>query len=188
MTDPFRLPMEIRDVEPSQRTIVGVVVPYDEVSYLSPNPGGERIRRGAFEKSIRQRGGRIPLFRNHDHGLKLGVSRSFVEETSGLIGEFAVLEGRHGDDLLEDVRAGHLDGLSVAFQPLNAPRRRDGVVEVREARLFEVSVVALAAYAGAGLLAVRSAQDLDALLAPFVARPDVNLAPIPPIVGRSPRR
>jgi hypothetical protein len=34
-------------------------------------------------------------------------------------------------------------------------------------------------------MAVRSAQDLDALLAPFrVPRPDVNLSPIPPVWGR----
>jgi len=74
-----------------------------------------------------------------------------------------------------------LDMLSVGFQALTATRGADGVREVKEGRLVEVSVVALPAYAGAAVLAVRNAQDLDALLAPFLNRPQVNLDPVAPL-------
>lgn len=175
------LGMELRDVVESERLVVGVVAPYDEVTFLSPDPNGERILRGAFKKSIAQRGGKIPLCRAHDHGRKLGTSRRFTDDAAGLVGEFVINPGDSGDELLEDVRNGYLDSLSVGFQPLVVGRGADGVREVKEARLHEVSMVAIPAYAGAAVLSVRNAQDLEALLAPFQNRPDVNLAPIPSI-------
>jgi HK97 family phage prohead protease len=182
--------MELRDVDHESRTVVGVVAPYDELTYLVPDPGGERIKRGAFARSIGHQSGasvprRIPLLRSHDQSRKVGTSLRFIEESAGLVGEFKIVDGPHGDDLLADCRNGCLDAMSVGFQPVKVERGDDGASEVREARLVEVSMVAVPAYAGAALMAVRSAQDLDALLAPFrVPRPDVNLSPIPPVWGR----
>jgi uncharacterized protein len=177
-----QLAMELRAVDESERVVTGVVAPYDELTYLTPNPSGERILRGAFKKSIAQRGGKIPLCRAHDHSVKLGTSRRFTDEVTGLVGEFVVNRGELGDKLLEDLRNGYLDSMSVAMQPLVIGRAADGALEVKEARLHEVSMVAIPAYQGAAMLSVRNAQDLDELLAPFRNRPEVNLAPVPPIV------
>jgi HK97 family phage prohead protease len=173
--------MELREVDEAQRVIVGIVTPYDEISYLVPDPNGERIRRGAFGRSIAHRAAKVPLLRNHDRSTRLGVSRTFSEEAGGLLGEFVVNPGDPGDLLLEDCRNGYLDALSAGWLPLDAHRGTDGVREITEAKLVEVSVVAVPAYEGAAMLAVRNAQDLDALLAPFRARPDVNLDPITPL-------
>lgn len=68
----------------------------------------------------------------------------------------------------------------------HAHRSADGAREIAEAKLVEVSLVAIPAYEGSGLLAVRNAQSLDDLLAPFANRPDVNLSPMPHI-GYRPR-
>ncbi|MET0767371.1 MAG: HK97 family phage prohead protease [Aeromicrobium sp.] len=174
------LVMELRTVQPEERLIVGVVAPYDETTYLTGDPAGERIRRGAFAKSINERGDRIPLLRNHDRERKLGKSRSFTETPEALIGEFLVNEGEHGDELLADVRRGYLDSLSVGFVPMRRSRDSDGVNVVVEAKLGEVSMVALPAYEGAAMLSVRNAQSLDDLLKPFVNRPHVDLSPIAP--------
>lgn len=173
--------MEIRSVDADAREMVGMVAPYDEVSYLTPDPNGERILRGAFAKSIRQRGGKIPLLRNHDQSRKIGNSTRFTDTPEGLVGEFKIVSGDHGDAMLEDLRNGCLDMLSVGYKGLIVHRGADGVREVKEAMLGEVSIVALPAYQGAAVLAVRSAQDLDALLAPFQNRPAVNLDPVPPL-------
>jgi HK97 family phage prohead protease len=177
------LNMELRSVQTSERLVVGMVSPYDELTYLVPDPGGERIRRGAFAKSIAQRSAKIPLLRNHDRSARMGVSRSFQETPEGLLGEFLVNEGPAGDQLLEDARNGYLGSMSAGFLPLgHSHRGPDGAREVAEARLVEVSLVAVPAYEGGGMLAVRNAQDLDAILAPFRNRPDVNLDPLP-IIG-----
>jgi len=177
--------MELREVDEGRRLVVGIVAPYDEVSYLTPDPRGERIRRGAFARSIAHRSGKIPLLRRHDQALRLGVSRSFDDGPDGLLGEFVVNNGDAGDALLADCRDGYLGAMSAGFVRLDG-RVVDGVPEVTEAKLVEVSLVAVPAYEGAGMVAIRSAEQLDELLAPFRARPDVNLAPIPP-VGYRPR-
>jgi HK97 family phage prohead protease len=173
--------MELRRVEQSERLLVGLVVPYDEVTYLVPNPDGERIRRGAFSRSIKHREAKVPLLRAHDPGLVMGRSRRFTETDEGLLGEFVVNDGARGDDLLEDARTGYLDGMSVGFSAVRTERGEDGVREVHEARLVEVSMVGVPAYEGAALMAVRNAQSLDDLLAPFANRPTVDLTPIAPL-------
>jgi HK97 family phage prohead protease len=173
--------MELRRVEQSERLLVGLVVPYDEVTYLVPNPDGERIRRGAFSRSIKHRESKVPLLRAHDPGLVMGRSRRFTETDEGLLGEFVVNDGARGDDLLEDARTGYLDGMSVGFSAVRTERGDDGVREVHEARLVEVSMVGVPAYEGAALMAVRNAQSLDDLLAPFANRPTVDLTPIAPL-------
>jgi Escherichia/Staphylococcus phage prohead protease len=185
------LAMELREVDEAERVIVGVVAPYDEITYLVNDPNGERIRRGAFSRSIAHRGAKIPLLRGHSKaagsdslrptGIRYGLSRTFSEDAGGLLGEFVVNRGDPGDLLLEDCRNGYLGALSAGWLPLDARRGSDGVREISEAKLVEVSIVAVPAYEGAAMLAVRNAQDLDALLAPFRARPDVNLDPITPL-------
>lgn len=178
------LAMELREVNESQRLVIGVITPYDEISYLTPDPNGERIRRGAFGRSISHRSAKVPLLRAHDRSTRFGMSRSFTDDASGLIGEFAVNHGDRGDQLLEECRDGYLGAMSAGWLPLDARRAADGVREITEAKLVEVSLVAVPAYEGAQLIATRNAQDLDAMLAPFRCRPDVNLDPIPPLTYR----
>ena len=84
------LAMELRAVSMDERTITGVVAPYDEVSYLVPDPKGERVIRGAFKKSILQRPTKIPLCRNHEHGRAIGMSREWADGPEGLTGTFHV--------------------------------------------------------------------------------------------------
>jgi Escherichia/Staphylococcus phage prohead protease len=174
--------MELRSVSESDRVIVGVVAPYDELTYLTLDPAGERIRRGAFSRSIAHRGTSIPLLRNHDVERRMGTSRVFRETDDGLVGEFVVNDGEPGDALLLELRQGYLAGLSVGFTRLRSERAADGARDVTEAKLVEVSTVGVPAYEGAAVLSVRSAQNLDELLAPFRNPPVVDLSPIPPLV------
>lgn len=162
-----QLIMEVRRADTLERTITGVVAPYDEVSYLTPNPGGERVIRGAFTRSLRGRESKVPLFRNHDHTYVMGRSIAFTESPSGLTGRFRINTGRLGDELFKEVRDGYLPGLSVGFRPLDARRGTDGVREVRDADLIEVSMVGVPAYSGAELISVRRAYERDRIFAPF---------------------
>lgn len=180
-----QLPMELRGVEVPRREIHGRVAPYDETSYLAGDPGGERLARGCFAKSIRQREDRIPLVLHHDLGRAVGMSRSWQDGAAGLDAVFRLRRSPEGDQALEDVHDGYLPGLSVGFLPLSRHRGLDGVAEVSEGRLVEVSLVLVGAYDGAKVLATRQAR-LDALLAPFKNRPPrINPAPLSgPWAGR----
>lgn len=151
------LPMEIRSVDIDARTIVGVCAPYDEISYLTPDPSGERIIRGAFAKSLRQRADKIFLFRGHDHGRAVARSSAFEDDDGGLVGTFHARASLIGDEALEEVRDGYLPGMSVGFRNVQVRRGQDGVREVVEAALLEVSLVTIPAYDGARVLAVRDA-------------------------------
>lgn len=176
------LAMELRAVDPAGRTVSGVVAPYDEVSYLVPDPAGERIVRGAFRKSIEQKGSKIRLFTGHENR-KAGVGHAVVWEDGpeGLVGTFRLSDTVRGREVLEELVSDDYGGLSVGFRPLVSTRGEDGVREVREAALMEVSLVGLPAYASARVLAVRGAEELAELLAPFTNRPVVDLAPIPAV-------
>ena len=179
----YTLDMEIRDVTEARREIVGVVAPYNETSYLTGDPRGERLVRGCFRASIAQRGAKIPLCVGHNHGAErgaVGMSTRW-EESDGLLGVFAVRPDELGDNVLADVSAGYLPAMSVGFAPIPSRTRRapDGALEHTEAALKEVSLVVVGAYDGARVLAVRSAQSLDDLLAPFRNPPVVDLSPLP---------
>ena len=175
------LAMEVRSVDEAGRTIQGICVPYNETTYRVP--GGERIQRGAFKRSILHRSDRIPLCRGHNPDAVMGYSSSFTEETAGLLGDFVVNQGEPGDTLLSDVRNGYLPAMSVGFEVTRngLVRGDDGVPEVREAKLVEVSLVGIPAYEGATVTAVRTAQDLSELLAPFQNIPKWDLDPLPPL-------
>jgi hypothetical protein len=149
--------MEVRAVDMDERTITGVCVPYDEITYLVPDPSGERVIRGAFTKSLRQRADRVLLFRAHDHARAVARSRSFQDEDAGLVGVFHARASLIGDEALEEARDGYLPGMSVGFRAVQERRGQDGVREVVEASLLEVSLVTIPAYDGARVLSVRDA-------------------------------
>lgn len=172
------LVMEVRNVDEETRIVTGVAVPYDETSYLVPDPRGERVARGCFAKSIRENAHRIPLLVGHTHaGAAVGLSTRWDDDDGGLLGAFKIKAGRVGDETLEDVRTGHLPAMSVGFKPIEIKRGRDGVGIVTQARLLEVSLCAVGAYEGAQVVSVRAAQHVAAMLEPFANPPAVDLSP-----------
>ncbi len=177
--------MELRLADVGRREIVGVVAPYDQVTHLVPDPGGEVLMRGAFTKSITDRPTKIPLFLNHDHGVIYGFSSAWEDAADKLVGVFKVRDGDAADQLLIDARDGYLPGMSIDFKPVQSKRRSDGVVVVREAKLAGVSLVTIPAYDAATVLATRAADfkpiprriDVAKMFGPA---PIINLSPLPP--------
>ena len=140
------------------RTLQGLVVPYG----VDTRIGGylERFAPGAFaDAEVEQ----VPLLAAHAHAdLPIGKAIELVEEARGLVGTFLVADSVKGQEVLALARDGVPLGLSDGFVPTedrwNAERTH--VVRVR-ARLAEVSVVGVPAYAGARVEAVRALDDQD---------------------------
>ena len=172
--------MELRSADVGKREIVGVVAPYNQVTHLVADPGGEVLLPGAFTKSITERATKIPLFLNHDHAVIYGFSSQWTDSPTELTGVFKVRDGAAGDQILADARDGYLPGMSIDFKPVLFKRRADGVVAVREAKLPGVSLVTIPAYEGAAVLGTRAADrpklDIAKLFGPA---PVVDLSPLP---------
>jgi hypothetical protein len=87
--------------------------------------------------------------------MPLGRATELREDAAGLWGAFRVSKTTAGDEALELIRDGALDGLSIGFKPIRDGPVVDGLVERLEVALYEVSAVAFPAYAGALVEAVR---------------------------------
>ncbi len=144
------------EVRSEGRTIAGLAVPFDEVAVVAGYR--ERFARGAFARTIEERGpGRVKLLAQHDRDrLPVGRATLLREDTAGLYAELTVAKTAAGDEVLELVRDGTLDGLSIGFRPIrdrwDAERSE---VERLEVALLEVSAVAFPAYDSARVVAVR---------------------------------
>lgn len=164
MTEPelvsatFDAELAVRSEE--ERLIDLRLVPYGVVGRTAQGP--ERIRPGAFRGA---RAGDVSLEAIGAHGLEPGVRLvgrgvSLDDRQDGLYGTFRVARTRDGDELLELAREGVYRGASVVFEP-GSSRVVDGIIERSSGTLRRVGLVERGAYAGAEVLAVRSAAERE---------------------------
>lgn len=147
--------LELRRVD--ERILEGIAVPYGETSYLTDDPRGERFLAGSLNRTIRDRGARLKLFLNHDHTHAIGRALKLdARNPAGLWGRFGVFSTPTADEALAEVEQGALDMFSIGFVPVRERRAADGVREIVEASVHEVSLAPLGAYDGARVLATRS--------------------------------
>ena len=169
--------VELRVPDTSERIVEGIVVPYGETSFLTEDPRGERFRAGSLNRTIKDRGDRVKLYRSHDHATAVGKATAWkATHEQGLWAQFRIAATPAGDDVLLEVREGMLDAFSVGFRPLREVRAADGAREVIEAQLHEVSLCPIGAYDGARVLATRNPARFT--LPNVTAMPTVNLSPV----------
>lgn len=168
------------EVRGDGRTVVGIAVPFDSPTHIRDASGTytEIFRRGAFARTISDRGDRVKFLVQHDRrSLPLGRASLLREDATGLYGEFRVSKTQQGDEALELIRDGALDAFSVGFRPIRNNWNGDKtMVERTEARLDEVSAVAFPAYDGALIAGIRDGMFGDTareLLAAIGADPDL---------------
>jgi HK97 family phage prohead protease len=154
--------LEIR-ADATGRTVHGIVVPFDRVARVSD--GGpfydEAFQRGAFAKTISERGDRVKLLGHHDRRSNpLGKATMLREDAAGLYGEFLISRTTAGDEVLELVRDGALDAFSAGFSAIKHVMR-DRVMWRTEVGLREASLVTFGAYPDALVGGVRSLSDLS---------------------------
>lgn len=167
--------LELRVPSLDERIVEGIVVPWNETSYLTEDPRGERFRSGSLTRTIKERGDRVKLYRAHDHDYAVGKPTSWKSTEAGMWAQFRIAATPAGDDVLLELREGMLDAFSVGFLPKRETRGADGAREIIEAQLHEVSVCPIGAYDGARVLAMRAPQFT---LPTLKAMPPVDLAPV----------
>jgi HK97 family phage prohead protease len=144
------------EVRSAGRTIVGIACPFDTPTEID-HALSEIIRPGAFARTIAERGPeRVKLLAQHNSDvLPLGRATLLREDSAGLYAELTVSKTRDGDEALQLVRDGALDGLSIGFGAVRNGYPSNGVIERLEIKLFEISLVSWPAYDAARITALR---------------------------------
>jgi HK97 family phage prohead protease len=164
--------LELRVASESERLVEGIVVPWGETSFLTPDPKGERFRSGSLNRTLTDSMDRVKLLINHDTNARAGKAVAWKNTDAGCWMQFRLAKTPAGDAALTEIHEGMLDAFSVGFRPLRETRAADGAREVIEAALHEVSVCPIGAYDGARVLAYRTP---SRGLPPM---PQVNLSPV----------
>ena len=163
--------IELRDDDDGHH-LVGIVAPwhstYDTGRYI------EKFGQSVFDKSIAERGDRIPLLEAHNRDRNpIGMAVKWEKTNHGLVADFRLARTARGEEARTLALDGMVTGLSVGFHPI---RNKTTTVEGRqqierlEARLDHVGFVTAPAYAEAQVVAVRAFDPDDKELAPRLAR------------------
>ena len=142
------------ETQPS-RTITGLAVPWDVVANLSGDVGPVKFLKG----SISVDGPMPKLLEFHDDTRVIGRVTERVSTDDGLMFVATLSKTRAADDALALLADQSISAVSIGAVPLKF-KRVDGVMEVSEARMIELSLVSFPAYADAEIQSVyASAED-----------------------------
>tara|TARA_R110000772_G_scaffold115193_3_gene220009 strand:+ start:1684 stop:2439 length:756 start_codon:yes stop_codon:yes gene_type:complete len=142
--------LQIKDIDESKRQVSLYLSKFDTI-----DSDMDLIRKGAFKKSIKERGvnsktnRKIAFLRHHDWQQQIG---KFIELSEDDFGLFAVAElGRStaGEDALKDYEDGIIREHSIGFQYVpdkskwieDTTIKTNGFFEVKEVKLWEGSAV-----------------------------------------------
>ena len=134
---------------------------------------------GAFKKSLRERGDRIPVLSQHNPEIPIGLHRSLKEDKTGLAVDVEIVDdGADGSVTLKRLRGGIPLGLSFGFQTIKDRSAEEGdpidvsqikgikasdIRVITEVKLWETSVVTFPANEAATINAVRHQHSIDYL-------------------------
>ena len=139
------------------RTITGLAVPWNVVANLSNDVGPVKFLEG----SISVDGPMPKLLEYHDDTRIIGRVTERVSSSEGLLFTAKLSATRAADDAMALLADGSISAVSVGAMPLKF-KRVDGVMEVSEARLMEISLVSFPAYTDAEIQSVyASAEDKE---------------------------
>ncbi|MEO0329403.1 MAG: HK97 family phage prohead protease [Pseudomonadota bacterium] len=121
--------------------------------------GKDAVAKGAFRNSLQSRKpNSIRMLYQHNPDEPIGVWKKIKEDEKGLYVEGQITRGvRKSEEVLELMRAGALDGLSIGFKTRRA--RTDPATKIRwilAADLWEISIVTFPLLESARISSVKS--------------------------------
>lgn len=152
-------PFQLKDMDEESGRFTGYAAVFgNRDSY------GDVIERGAFAKTINDKGGTFPVLWQHDPDEPIGVSTVMREDEKGLYVEAEVSKvARRGMEAMDLLRMKAINGLSIGFQVVQKAMEA-GERRLTEIKLWEFSVVTFPANELALVTGVKSERILaDAL-------------------------
>lgn len=118
---------------------------------------GSAFQRGAFAKTLQERGGKVRVLWNHEES-PIGVPLEMREDDRGLFVRLQlVMSVRRARETFDLIRAGAIDSFSFGFRAIK-DAWVDGVRQIKEVALFEISPVIFPANESALITGVRNMQ------------------------------
>lgn len=106
--------------------------------------GNDRVAQGAFQKALKLRGPKgVRMLFQHDPNEVIGSWLEIHEDQAGLFVKGRINQNvKRGAEVLELIRAGAIDGLSIGFKTVRATKDQvAGIRTIHEADLWEISIV-----------------------------------------------
>lgn len=150
-----QLVIQVASADTARRLIEGVAVPYGETAEI----GWSRYRFAPG--SLRLARAHTPGLLGHDTNRPFGIVSGLDEAGDSARVIIRADRTPDGDVALEQARSGSRSGLSIGFE-VDAYTEAEGVIEVTAASVYEVSLVAVAAFEGAQVERVAAERSEDA--------------------------
>ncbi len=129
--------------------------------------GGEVVDRGAFKKTLRESGGKVPILDHHDPARQIGWNLEAREDERGLFvrGQLnlKVQDAVEKYALMKQANEiGGRTGLSIGFRTIrDMPDKKDPEIRrLKEVQLFEYSIVTFPMNTDANVTTVKARQEL----------------------------
>lgn len=122
----------------------GIVKGYGSV-FNNIDSDNDIILAGAYTKTLQENGSRVRYCNQHRIDQPLGKFTELREDGNGLYFVAEIPKTRLGEDVLLLMKNGVINENSVGIMPIVKSFRQDGVRELKECKLYEISCVTLAA-------------------------------------------
>ena len=139
--------------ETPSREISGVAVPYNVIATVS---GGEKVK--FLPGSLPVTGKAPRLLESHDASKIIGIVTSRSEDEDEMRYTARISATKAGDDVIELIKDGALDAVSIGVDPVDAEYDESGVLVVSKANWRELSIVAEPAFADATIDTIAAAK------------------------------
>jgi len=157
--DYIHSPMEIKEVTETG-SFEGLASMYGNVDL-----GGDIVMPGAFKEFVKTRDGKIRILDSHNTRAPIGKGE-VIDSHMGLVLRGTLnLKVSRARDVHELMKDGVIEGLSIGFDilPNGMNVRDDGVRELKELKLWEVSTVVFPMNPMATISAVKTAQQITTI-------------------------
>jgi HK97 family phage prohead protease len=128
----------------SDVTEEGIITGFASKFRSTPDSDGDIIVKGAYKKTLSENKDRIKFLWQHRMDQPLGKMVEIIEDESGVPFTAKISNTKLGQDAKTLIKDGVLNEFSVGFIPMKEDYK-DGVNYIKEIKLFEVSLVTLAA-------------------------------------------
>lgn len=144
----------------------GIVKGYGSV-FNNIDSDNDIILAGAYTKTLNENGSRVRYCNQHRIDQPLGKFTELREDGNGLYFVAEIPKTRLGEDVLLLMKNGVINENSVGIMPIVKSFRQDGVRELKEVKLYEISCVTLAANPLAMITDAKGEIDQDLLAKRF---------------------